>query len=615
MVSATIEELSAVVAGQTVPRRFLETLNQRSDVTGLRAMAGDSPDAWDTWTWGEIGVLVARAAAGLQHHGVQRGQRVLLLMKNRPEFHWLDLAIQFLGATAVSIYNSSAREEITYLALHSEAQVAIVDPGDFVQRVQDVRADLPDLRTVFVLGALGSQLQTNEAKHLAHPSVLPYEELLAHGSADLVALADQTDPNDLATVIYTSGTTGPPKGVMLTQYNIVYTIEQLRRCLGFDPDELSGIRIISYLPMAHIAERMNSHYLAATYGLTVTTCPEVGQIAAYAREVRPEMIFGVPRVWEKVHAGVNAALAADPEKQARFQEGLDLALSIKADERAGVATKDQLETWAFLDAVAFSTVRQLVGLDAVRIAISGAAPLGRDVLEWFNAVGVPLSEIYGMSESSGPMTWAPHAIKPGTVGPAIPGCEVRLGDDGEVMCRGGNVFAGYLKDPKKTAEAIIDGWLHSGDIGEIDEDGYLRIVDRKKELIITAGGKNISPANLEGSLKAVPLIGQAAAIGDGRRFVSAVLVLDPELAPAWAARNGLADLSLPELAAHPDVLAEVQRGVDEVNKQFAPVEQIRRFVLVGDEWLPDSDLLTPTSKLKRRGVLARYGAVIEELYA
>lgn len=615
MVAASIEDLSAVVAGQTVPRRFLETLSQRADVTGLRAMAGESPDAWDTWTWEEIGELVAKAAAGLQHHGVQRGQRVLLMMKNRPEFHWLDLAIQFLGATAVSIYNSSAREEITYLAQHSEAQVAIVDPGDFVQRVQDVRADLPDLRTVFVLGALGSRVQTNEAKDFADPSVFPYDELLAHGSADLVALAEQSDPNDLATVIYTSGTTGPPKGVMLTQFNIVYTIEQLRRCLDFDPDELCGIRIISYLPMAHIAERMNSHYLAATYGLTVTTCPEVGQIAAYAREVRPEMIFGVPRVWEKVHAGVNAALAADPEKQARFQEGLELALSIKADERAGVATKEQLETWAFLDAVAFSTVRQLVGLDAVRFAISGAAPLGRDVLEWFNAIGVPLSEIYGMSESSGPMTWAPHAIKPGTVGPAIPGCEVRLGDDGEVMCRGGNVFAGYLKDPQKTAETIIDGWLHSGDIGELDEDGYLRIVDRKKELIITAGGKNISPANLEGALKAVPLIGQAAAIGDGRRFVSAVLVLDPELAPAWAARNGLADLSLAELAAHPDVLVEVQRGVDEVNKQFAPVEQIRRFVLVGDEWLPDSDLLTPTSKLKRRGVLARYGDAIEELYA
>jgi long-chain acyl-CoA synthetase len=264
--------------------------------------------------------------------------------------------------------------------------------------------------------------------------------------------------------------------------------------------------------------------------------------------------------------------------------------------------------------VAFSTVRQLVGLDAVRAAITGAAPIPREVLEWFNAIGVPLSEIYGMSESSGPMTWAAYRIKPGTVGPAIPGSELRLGDDGEVLYRGGNVFTGYLKDPAKTAETLVDGWLASGDIGILDDEGYLAIVDRKKELIITAGGKNISPANLEGALKMIPLVGQAAAIGDARRFVSAILVLDPDLAPAWAAGRGLGGLSLEELAAHPDVVAEVQQGVDEVNRRFAQVEQIKRFLLVGEEWLPDSEVLTPTSKLKRRGVHARYATQIEDLY-
>jgi long-chain acyl-CoA synthetase len=402
---------------------------------------------------------------------------------------------------------------------------------------------------------------------------------------------------------------------MISQFNVAYTAEQLTRCLAIPPDEFVGLRLVSYLPMAHIAERMNSHYMWAMSGTTITCCPDPAQIAVYAREVHPEIIFGVPRVWEKVHAGVNAALTADPEKQQRFAEGLALALEIKAAERAGTATQEQLDTWAFLDAVAFSTVRQLVGLDAVRVAISGAAPLAAEILEWFQAVGVPLSEIYGMSESTGPMTFAAYAVKPGTVGPAIPGSEVRLGDDGEVLYRGGNVFQGYLKDPEKTAETVVDGWLHSGDIGELDEDGYLRIVDRKKELIITAGGKNISPANLESALKGIPLVGQAAAIGDGRRFISAILVLDPEVAPAWAAANGLPQLPLRELASDPAVIAEVQRGVDEANRRFAQVEQIKRFRLIGEEWLPGSELLTPTSKLKRRGVNAVYGPLIEELYA
>jgi long-chain acyl-CoA synthetase len=553
-----------------------------------------------------VGDLVAQTAAGLAHLGVGAGRPVLLMLRNRPEFHWLDLAAQFLRAVPISIYNSSSPEEIAYLAEHCGAEVAILEDR-FLDRLAPVRRRLPDLRHVLALDdADGGP---------AGLAVRPYQELLDHGSADLEALAERTRPDDLATVIYTSGTTGPAKGVMISQHNVAYTVEQLRRCLGWDTETMSGLRMVSYLPMAHIAERMTSHYQAVTYGLSVTTCPDPAQLPVYAREVHPEILFGVPRVWEKIHAGVNAALAADPEKQARFGEGLDAALVIKAAERAGTATEEQRETWAFLDAVAFSTVRQLVGLDAVRVAITGAAPLTREILEWFNAIGVPLSEIYGMSETSGPMTWDPYDIRPGTVGRAIPGCEVRLADDGEVVCRGGNVFVGYLNDPDKTAEALQDGWLHSGDVGRLDGDGYLTIVDRKKELIITAGGKNISPANLEGALKTIPLVGQAAAIGDERRFVSALLVLDPELAAAWAERNGLGGMPLDDLARHPTVLAEVQRGVDDVNRQFADVEQIKKFVLLGDEWQPDSDVLTPTSKLKRRGVAARYQDLIDGMYA
>jgi long-chain acyl-CoA synthetase len=239
------------------------------------------------------------------------------------------------------------------------------------------------------------------------------------------------------------------------------------------------------------------------------------------------------------------------------------------------------------------------------------------VLEWFNALGIPLSEIYGMSETTGPMTWEAHPdrIKPGTVGPAIPGCEVRIADDGEVICRGDNVFQGYYRDQSKTADTLIDGWLHSGDIGVMDDDGFVKIIDRKKELIITSGGKNISPANLEAALKTIALVGQACAIGDNRKFVSALLVLDPDSAAVWAKAHGKEGLALAELAADPEVLAAVQAGVDEVNQRFAQVEQIKKFALLGEEWLPDSDVLTPTSKLKRRGIHSRYASLIDDMYA
>jgi long-chain acyl-CoA synthetase len=604
MVWATIDEIEHVVAGQTAPRRYLQTVADHGDLVALRRMRADQPGEWEEWTYAQEADLVARAAAGLRHFGVEPGDRVMLMMRNRPDFHWLDIAAQLLRAVPVSIYNSSSAEEVQYLAGHAEAEIVIVEDLGFLERILKVRGELPALQHVFVL---------EDPEGLAPADVVPAASLFDHGAADLHDLAEHTEPGDLATLIYTSGTTGPPKGVMIDQHNICFTVEQLKRCIELPDEEFPGLRLVSYLPMAHIAERMTSHYQPMLMGYSVTCCPDPSQIAVYARDVRPELIFGVPRVWEKIHAGVNAALAADPDKKRQFDDGVAAALDIKQREREGTATKDDADTWAFLDAVAFSTVRQLTGLDAVRAAITGAAPITREVLEWFNAVGVPLSEIYGMSESSGPMTWEAYRIKPGTVGPAIPGCEVRIADDGEVVCRGGNVFRGYFRDPAKTAETLIDGWLHSGDIGTLDADGFLKIVDRKKELIITSGGKNISPANLESALKTIPLVGQAAAIGDNRKFVSALLVLDPEVAPVWARSNGV-EGSLAELATHPVVLAEVQRGVDEVNGQFAQVEQIKRFTLLGEEWLPDTDVLTPTSKLKRRGIHARYADAIDAMY-
>jgi long-chain acyl-CoA synthetase len=599
---ATDAEISALVEGHTVARDFLATVEREGGRTALRTRGADGV-SWVETTYSELGELVARATAGLASLGVGRGDRVVLMLRNRPEFHVLDMAALCLGATPISVYNSSAPEQVAYLVGHAGGEVAIVEDDAFLARFNEVRDQLPRLRAVGVV------------EESTGPHDFTYASLLAHEPADLAEATATGRPEDLATVIYTSGTTGPPKGVMITNANVCWTVESLLQCIGWSREELVGKRMVSYLPMAHIAERMTSHYQSAIVGYEVTTCPDATVVAEYLREVRPNILFGVPRVFEKIHAGLTAALAGDPDKERAFQEAVAAALPIAERRTWGEATEEDEATWAFLDDAAFRPIRELLGLDALDVAISGAAPIPAELLAWFRAIGVPLSEIYGLSETSGPLTWEPYRVKPGTVGPQIPGCEVALAADGEVIGRGGNIFTGYLDDPDKTADALDEqGWLHTGDIGVLDEDGYLRIVDRKKELIITAGGKNISPANLEAALKTIPLVGQACAIGDQRPFVSALVTLDPDVAPVWAAKHDLAGLSLAELAVHPTVLAELDRGLAEVMAPFNNAERVKKLSVIGDEWLPDSDVLTPTSKLKRRGVLGRYGDRIEALY-
>ena len=587
----TSEEISARVAGQTVPSRFLDMLATHGSEVGFRWK--DVDGAWQEMTYDTFADQVARVAAGLAAIGVGRGDRVMLMIRNRPEFHVLDTAALFVGATPVSIYNSSSPEQIEYLCADAGAKVVIVEDRDYYERVAKVR---PSLDRVTAVGIV-DQADTG--------ADLTYAQLLDHQPVDLAAAATVAQPDDLATLIYTSGTTGPSKGVMIDHANVCWTVECLMEALHLET--YAGKRIVSYLPMAHIAERMMSHYQPLFLGYDVACCPDPTQFAAYAGEIHPNIMFGVPRVWEKIYGGVHAVLAADPEKDKAFREAIEVAGPIREKMTWGTASAEEIETYEFLDAVAFSTVRGLVGLDELDAAVTGAAPIPAEMLAWFRTIGVPLSEIYGLSETSGPMTWAPYEVKPGLVGPACPGVEVRLDTDGEVLCRGGNVFRGYLNQPQKTADVLdADGWFHSGDIGELDDDGYLRIVDRKKELIITAGGKNVSPSNLEAALKMIPLVGQAIAIGDGRPFIAALVVLDPEYAPQWATARGIDDVTLPALAEHPDVVAEIDTELRGVMAGFNNAEQVKKVRVLGEEWLPDTDLLTPTSKLKRRGIHARY---------
>jgi long-chain acyl-CoA synthetase len=593
--------IDAKVEGQTVASRWLETVATHPDLVALRTKDGDG---WVETTFAQLADQVARTAAGLRSLGVGPGDRVVLMMRNIPEFHVVDLAAVLCGATPISIYNSSAPDQVAYLVGHSKARVAVVEDMGFADRFTPVRDRLPDLEHLVLL---------SDPQDLAGDDIVPGRALTdGHEPVDLQAAAAEITPEMLATVIYTSGTTGPPKGVMLTHRNIVWTVQGYLDLVGIDP---AGFRAISYLPMAHIAERMVTHYMAGLGGFEVTTCPDPALVATYAREVHPQTMFGVPRVWEKIHAGVQAALAADPEAKARFDEAVAAATPIVERRTAGTATDEDDATWQFLDDVAFRNVRTLIGLDAVEFAVTGAAPIPPELITWFRAIGVPMSEVYGLSETTGPMTWDPYDVRVGSVGRAFPGVEVFLADDGEVLCRGGNVFAGYLDDPEKTAAALDpDGTFHSGDIGVIDDEGYLRIIDRKKELIITAGGKNVSPANLEAALKTIPAVGQACTVGDQRPFVAALIVLDPEVAPAWFAERGIEAGSLAELAGDERAQAELQRAVEDVMTRFSNAERVKKVALLADEWEPDSEELTPTSKLKRRSILAKYGDRIDALY-
>ena len=397
-------------------------------------------------------------------------------------------------------------------------------------------------------------------------------------AVDIDAEVGNARPDDLLTVIYTSGTTGPPKGVMLDHDNMDWTLRSFQAAMTIDG---TGWRVVSYLPMAHVAERTVSHYSAIANGFEVTTCPEPAQIVPYLVQTRPQFFFAVPRVWEKAHAALRAAIGADPAKAEQFEQALKVGWELSEAEARGEPVPDAYEELGALVAPALEAVRGQIGLDQCEIAMTGAAPIPAEILQFFRSLGVPLSEIYGLSETSGPMTWTPFRVKIGTVGPPIPGVEVVLDTDGEVCTRGGNVFRGYLNAPEKTAEVLDDdGWFRTGDIGELDADNYLKIVDRKKELIITAGGKNISPANLEAALKAGSLIGQACVIGDNRPYVSALLVLDGDVAPGWAKARGIDADSLDELAAHPDVQAEITEQVDDANARFSNVEKIKRWTLL-----------------------------------
>jgi len=572
--AAERDAIESAIAGGTLLTAFAETSR---DCVGVTAFRWQEAGGWRSLTYGQVRGQVRDLTLGLRAIGLQPGEFAVIWSRNRPEPSLADLAVMHARGVPVFIYNTLAPEQAAYITGHCEATVAIVEDRGFLARLAAVRSRLPHLRRVVLIDG---EPQAGE------DWLISWDSLLALGRAEAGRWPElfdstwqQVGPENLATLIYTSGTTGPPKGVMLTHHNVRYCAAAVLAVLP--PSELTdeaGIRMISYLPMAHSAGRFTDHWLPMIHPVTVAFCPDAASLFRVAAEIRPTVLNGVPRVWEKLQAALQARLAAGP-----------------SPGRALLAS---------------------AGLDACRLATTGAAPIDPEVIEFFQALGLPMTEAWGMTELTNAATLShPSRARNGTVGTACPGVELRLADDGEILVRGPLVMRGYYRDLARTADAIDPGgWLHTGDVGTLDGGGLLRIVDRKKELIITSGGKNISPATIEALLQRHPLIRQACAIGDRRNYVTALLVLDGQAAPAWARRQGIHAEGLADLAVHPRVLAEAERGVRAANEHLARVEQVRRFTLLPAEWTAETGELTPTLKRRRRVIAERYADEIARLY-
>jgi long-subunit acyl-CoA synthetase (AMP-forming) len=589
---ADAEGAADPLAAATVCAAFQRTAARHADRPALRTLDGSL-----NLTWAELAKRVERLAAGLAALGVGHGNTVAIVLPNVPECHVVDFAAVHLGAVPFTIYNSSTAEQVRHQLDNADARV-VVTQRSFLDKIDAAARGLDCLEHVVVIDGA--------------PGRLSLADVEAGGSEDFdfESAWQSVDAEDLVTMIYTSGTTGPPKGAQWAHRTVMAQQRALDAALPL-PSEA----VISFLPMAHAGGRITAHYMALAYGACITACPDLKELPAYLAQVRPDALFAVPRLWEKLQVALEGiadeagrrALVVGVERMKALDGGTDVARE-RADELAA-------EHEAALGALRPALAR--LGLDRIKAAFVGGAPVAPEVVRFFRAAGVPLLEAYGLTEGSLNVFNRIEEFKTGTAGRPLPGVELKLAADGEILVRGELNFVGYRKEPEKTAEALdSDGWLHTGDVARVDEDGYVTIVDRKREIIINAAGKNMSPANIESAIKGESsLIGQVVCIGDRRRYNTALVTLDPEAAPRYAERLGVAAVSLEAIAAAPEIQAEIAGAVERGNQRLARVEQIKKFKLLSSAWLPDSDELTPTLKLKRKPIAAKYAAEIEALYA
>ncbi len=606
-------EMEHEIAGRTLCDQLRETAEQWAETPAYSDRA--TPDAaWQTLTWGQVRQRALELAASFAELGLAPGERVALLMPNRMEHVLADLGAVHAAAVPVTFYATLSADQIGYMAADCDARMAVVDGAAELARLESALARLPGLKKIIV---------RDSAACPAGDRYLSWEDFAALGRDRLAAepavvtgLIEKITPDDPVTLLYTSGTTGNPKGVIITHRNVLYEIAVAARS-GTVPDH---VRWVSYLPLAHIAERMFSIYLAMSASGHVHFCHDARTgLVGTLGQVRPTAFFGVPRIWEKVQAGIMGLLSAepDPDKRAAVERAMDTGRRYVESHQFGQTTSAELaEEFRQADESVLQLIRSLLGLGETIAASSAAAPLPKEVARFFAELGMTILDVYGMTETTGAFTAnSTEEFKLGTVGRAMAGTEVAIAPDGEILTRSPLNTPGYLNLPEATAELIdADGWLHTGDIGSLDADGFLSVLDRKKELIITSGGENVSPASIENLLAEHPLISQAAAYGDRRPYVVALLTLDADAAAGWARARGIEDASVAALAAHPDLVATVSAAVDAANARLARVQQVKRWQLLAEEWTPESGEITPTMKLKRRVIYTRYADVLSGLY-
>ncbi|NBE99581.1 long-chain fatty acid--CoA ligase [Nonomuraea sp. KC401] len=596
------------ISGITVCGQLAQAAEQHPDAP---AYSDPDGDGWRTLTYAQARQRVLEIAAGFAALELQPGDTVALMMVNRSEHVLADLGVVHAGGAGCTVYSTFAPEQIAFVAGDVGAKFAVLGGPAELARWQPVLERLDGLRRIIMLeGAPDGE------RFLAWTDLLRLgRERLAADPGQVEARWRAVTPDDVVSVLYTSGTTGMPKGVPLTHTNVFYEVASTDRLTSLPTHGTQ----ISYLTYAHIAERVLSLYLPLVKTSHVYFCTDLANLGATLGQVRPMMFFGVPRVWEKMMARLLAVLATQPEEQqAAVRAAMKAGVAyVEAGQYGGTVTPEIQAAYDQADASLLSVVRGMIGFDRAQWTATGAAPLPSEVQRFYAGLGLKVIDVYGMTETTGAFTGnSPACYRLGSVGRAQPGVEIRIAGDGEVLTRSPLNTAGYLNRPEATAELIDDdGWLHTGDIGTVDDDGFYRIVDRKKELIITAGGENISPAEIENHLKEHALIGQALAYGDNRPHPVAVLTLDGEIAPGWAQARGITVSSLAELAGHPEVLKEVEAAVEAANAKLARVQQVKKWALLGSEWTAETGELTPSLKLKRRVVHAKYADVIDGLYA
>ena len=574
----------------------------------VRTASGWQASSWKTYV-DEVktaGRALLTLGVGNQSNGSAGEQScVCILGFNRPEWAIFDIAAMAVGAAPAGIYTTCSPAEVAYIVGHTEASAVLVEDHAQWEKIKEKRAELPKLKHVVLMKG---------ANAIDDPMVLTWDEFIAKAEQTPESKVDEAvaalDLQDLGTLIYTSGTTGPPKGVMLSHNNLAWTSQNAIDMNELGPEDCS----LSYLPLSHIAEQMFSVHVPATAGSQIYFAESIEKVADNLKEVRPTVLFAVPRIWEKFYAGISAKLALATGFKAKLVGwAQNTGTAVSALHNEGKEPSGFLAfKYKFFKKKVFVPLREALGIDRAKTCVSGAAPISADIIKFFASLDIIVHEVYGQSEDTGPTSFNTEgATRFGSVGKALQGLDVKIADDGEILVKGPNVFMGYYKEPVATAETLIDGWLHSGDLGEFDEDGYLYITGRKKDIIITAGGKNIAPKNIEAALKDLAVIGEAVVIGDRRKFLSALISLDPEEAEKLAKEHGI-DSEM--LHAHKPLIDAINAHVEVVNRDLARVEQVKKFTIVKRGFSIEGGELTPTLKVKRKKVNENYTNDIESMY-